>query len=55
MRDGKNETETLKIISHQMTQQELISRSDFNIINDEHTAVLPQLKEVIHSLLKEAS
>ena len=55
MRDGRNETETLKIISHQMTQQELISRSDFNIVNDEHTADLPQLKEVIHALLKEAS
>ena len=50
LRDNRNEEQVKAIISRQTSDEEKISKSDFVIINDEKSAVLPQIWELIRIL-----
>ena len=52
MRDNLTETEIKNRINSQMSDEEKIKLSDFVIINDEKTAVLPQIQSTLNYLLK---
>lgn len=49
-RDNASEQEIKNRISNQMSDEEKIKRSDFVIVNDEKTAVLPQIQEILSKL-----
>ncbi len=49
-RDGKSIAEVKKIISQQLSQEEVIEKSDFEIINDDQQLVIPQILEIIHQI-----
>jgi dephospho-CoA kinase len=49
-RDGKTETEVRKIIMQQLPASEVIKKSDFEIINDGETLVLPQLFDILEKI-----
>jgi dephospho-CoA kinase len=49
-RDGKTETEVRKIIKQQLPASEVIKKSDFEIINDGETLVLPQLFDILEKI-----
>ena len=49
-RDGKSRDEVLTIISKQLPAEEVIQRSDYVIINDNHTPVIPQVQAILNEL-----
>lgn len=49
-RDERSEQEIKSIMARQMDQEELVRRSDFEIINDDMTPVLPALIELLNQL-----
>jgi len=53
-RDKKTKAEIEAIISRQLSEEELIKRSDFVIYNDEKQMVIPQVLKVHEGLSKEA-
>ncbi|MBP6533293.1 MAG: dephospho-CoA kinase [Bacteroidia bacterium] len=53
-RDKKTKAEIEAIISRQLSEEELIKRSDFVIYNDEKQMVIPQVLKVHEGLSKQA-
>lgn len=53
-RDKKSKAEIESIITRQLTDEELIKRSDFVIYNDEKQMVIPQVLKVHGSLMGES-
>lgn len=49
-RDGKSIAEVHKIIKQQLSQDEIINRSDFVIVNDGQHLVIPQILDIISKL-----
>ncbi len=50
-RDGITEEEALQRISHQLTDEEKMSLSQFIILNDEQQLLIPQVLKTHKSLL----
>jgi dephospho-CoA kinase len=49
-RDGKNRNEIQKIIERQLSQDEVVKRSDFVICNDDQQLVIPQLLQILEKI-----
>ncbi len=51
-RDHATEEEIKARIANQMEEDERICKSDYTILNDNKTAILPQIREIIEKILK---
>src|SRR5688572_12725570 len=54
-RDDKTEEEIRKIITQQLPAMEVTNRSDFEIINDGETLVLPQLLDILNKIREKST